>query len=110
VPKFLSASSIVKTDASTGKDRSNKKDVINMDQTKRGNLCKVKPGARMLIIVVIKFMAPKSEAAPDMCKLKIAKSTAAPLWYLAPLRGGYTVHPVPAPTSVETESTSTDRE
>jgi len=32
----------------------------------------------MFKIVDIKFTAPKIEAAPDKCKLKIAKSTAAP--------------------------------
>jgi len=36
------------------------------------------PGALMLKIVTIKLIAPKIEAAPDKCKLKIAKSTDAP--------------------------------
>jgi hypothetical protein len=31
-----------------------------------------------LLLVHIKFIAPKIEAAPDKCKLKIAKSTAPP--------------------------------
>ena len=36
------------------------------------------PGARILKIVVIKLILPKIDAAPDKCKLKIAKSTAGP--------------------------------
>jgi len=36
------------------------------------------PGRRIFITVVIKLIAPKIEAAPDKCKLKIAKSTAGP--------------------------------
>ena len=32
----------------------------------------------MLIIVVIKLIAPRIEEAPAMCKEKIAKSTAGP--------------------------------
>ena len=44
-------------------------------------------------------MAPKIEEAPDKCKLKIAKSTEAPEWLCIELNGGYTVHPVPVPTS-----------
>jgi len=34
---------------------------------------------------------------------KIAKSTAPPEWANIPLRGGYTVQPVPAPTSTIVE-------
>ena len=43
------------------------------------------------------------EDAPDKCKLNIAKSTAAPECAATELNGGYTVHPVPAPTSTKTE-------
>jgi hypothetical protein len=39
-------------------------------------------------IVTIKFMAPANEEAPAKCRLKIAKSTAAPLCPKFPLRGG----------------------
>jgi len=52
--------------------------VINTDHTNKGILWKVKPGALILIIVVIKLIAPKMEEAPARCKLKIAKSTAPP--------------------------------
>jgi len=43
-----------------------------------GNVCIVIPGALMLKIVVIKFIAPNKEAAPAKCKLKIAQSTPIP--------------------------------
>jgi hypothetical protein len=36
------------------------------------------PIERMLIIVVIKFTAPRIEEAPAKCKLKIERSTEAP--------------------------------
>lgn len=44
-------------------------------------------------------MAPAIDDVPDKCKLKIAKSTAGPECASIPLKGGYTVQPVPAPTS-----------
>jgi hypothetical protein len=62
----------------TGKDNNNKNDVIKTDQTYNGNLCIVIPGALILKIVVMKLILPKIEAAPDKCKLKIAKSTEGP--------------------------------
>jgi hypothetical protein len=55
----------------------------------------------MLIIVVIKFTAPKIEEAPARCRLKIDKSTEAPAWAIPAAKGGYTVHPVPAPLSTK---------
>lgn len=36
----------------------------------------------------------------------MARSTLPPLWLPSPLRGGYTVHPVPAPFSVRALHTS----
>jgi len=42
----------------------------------------------MLIIVVIKFTAPKIEETPAKCKEKIAKSTEPPAWARLPDRGG----------------------
>ena len=64
MPKFLSVRSIVIAPANTGRDNSNKTAVTRMDQTKRGILCKVMPGALILKIVVIKFIAPSIEEAP----------------------------------------------
>jgi hypothetical protein len=42
----------------------------------------------MFIMVQIKFIAPNMEAAPDKCKLTIAKSTAPPEWLVIPANGG----------------------
>ena len=52
----------------------------------------------------MKLIAPSIEAAPDKCKLKIAKSTAPPEWAVTLDKGGYTVHPVPTPASHNTEA------
>ena len=78
MPKFLSVSNIVIAPARTGKDKSNKKAVTNIDHANNGILCKVIPGVRMLSIVVIKLTAPKIDEAPAKCKLNIAKSIAGP--------------------------------
>jgi hypothetical protein len=64
--------------ANTGNDNTNKKAVINTAQAYKGNLCINIPGARILKIVTIKFIAPKIEDTPAKCKLKIAKSTEGP--------------------------------
>jgi hypothetical protein len=39
-------------------------------------------------VVVIKLIDPKIEAAPDKCKLKMAKSTDGPEWACTLLKGG----------------------
>jgi hypothetical protein len=78
VLKFLSVNSIVIAPPNTGSDKSNKNEVIKTDQTNKGILCIVIPGARILKIVVIKFIEPNIEDIPDKCKLNIAKSTEGP--------------------------------
>jgi hypothetical protein len=50
----------------------------------------------MFIIVTIMFIDPKIEEAPAKCMLRIARSTDGPACDLIPLKGGYSVHPVPA--------------
>jgi len=85
---FLSVKSIVIAPAKTGKDNKSKTAVTNIVQTNKGNLRIVKPLALILIIVVMKFIAPKIEEAPAKCKLNIAKSTDGPEWEIAPLKGG----------------------
>lgn len=85
--------------ARTGRERRRRIAVKNTDQTNKGAWSQVIPGARMLIIVVIKFTAPKIEEAPARWRLKIDRSTEAPAWAIPLARGGYTVHPVPAPLS-----------
>jgi len=78
VLKFLSVNNIVIAPAKTGKDNNNKKAVINTDQTNKGNLSIVNPGALILKMVAIKFIAPIIEEAPAQCKLNIAISTEPP--------------------------------
>jgi hypothetical protein len=90
--------------AKTGKDKRSKTAVIRTDQTNRGIESKVIVDERMFRIVVIKLMAPKIEDAPARCKLKIAKSTEIPEWNKFPAKGGYTVHPVPAPIPAKAET------
>jgi hypothetical protein len=46
------------------------------------------------------------EERPARCKLKIPKSTAGPECASIPLKGGYTVQPVPTPTSTKEEKRS----
>ena len=52
--------------------------MINTDHTNKGILCKNIPGALILKIVTMKFIAPKIELVPLKWKLKIAKSTEGP--------------------------------
>lgn len=99
--KFLSVSNIVIAPANTGSDRSSKMAVINTAQTKSGILCIVIPGVLIFKIVVMKFIAPKIDEIPAKCRLKIAKSIDPPEWNSIDDRGGYTVHPVPAPPSTK---------
>jgi hypothetical protein len=42
----------------------------------------------MLIMVVIKLIAPMIDDAPAICKLKMAKSTDGPACAIGPLKGG----------------------
>lgn len=42
----------------------------------------------MLIVVVIKLIAPKIEDTPAKCSEKMVKSTDAPAWARLPARGG----------------------
>jgi len=64
--------------ARTGNDRSNKMAVRNTLHTNRGIWSQVIPAERMLIMVVIKFTAPKIEEAPAKWRLKIERSTELP--------------------------------
>jgi hypothetical protein len=55
-----------------------KKAVIKTAQTNSGSMCIPNFLGRILIIVVIKLIAPKIEDIPAIYKLKITKSTEAP--------------------------------
>jgi hypothetical protein len=76
--KLRSVRSIVMAPASTGRDKSNKIAVMITDQTNSGIRSIVIPADRILIVVVIKFTAPKMEETPARCSEKMAKSTEAP--------------------------------
>ena len=97
-------SNIVIAPVSTGRESNNNIAVIKTDHTSKGILSMVIPGALILKIVVMNFIAPIIEEAPAQCKLKIARSTDPPEWVWGPDKGGYTVHPVPAPCSTKEEA------
>lgn len=61
-------------------------------------------------MVQIKLIAPSIEAAPETCKLNIAKSTAPPECAIILDNGGYTVQPVPTPDSHNTEEIRSNNE
>jgi hypothetical protein len=62
--KFRSVRSIVIAPARTGRERRSRIAVKKTDHTKRGVRSQVIPAVRMLMIVVIKFTAPRIELAP----------------------------------------------
>jgi hypothetical protein len=86
--KLRSVKSIVMAPAKTGSDRSSRIAVINTDHTNKGIRSKVNPFERILIIVVIKFTAPRIDLTPARWREKIAKSTEAPVWAITLERGG----------------------
>lgn len=64
--------------ANTGSERRSSTAVIKTDHTNRGVwYCDI-AGGFMLIMVVIKLMAPRIEETPARCREKIVKSTEAP--------------------------------
>jgi len=65
--------------ARTGRDNTSNTAVITTAQPNKANLCNFIPGALILSIVVIKFIAPNKLLIPDKCRAKIAKSTLGPL-------------------------------
>lgn len=85
--------------ANTGRESNSNTAVIKTDHTNKGICSIFMCGLRMLRIVEIKLIAPKIEEIPAKCREKIVRSTAGPLWAKYEDRGGYTVHPVPAPCS-----------
>lgn len=95
--------------ARTGSDNNRRIAVIFTAQTNKGICSNSIPAVRMLIIVVIKLIAPKIDDAPARCREKIAISTEGPVWASVAARGGYTVQPVPAPFSTAEEARSKNR-
>lgn len=86
--RLRSVRSIVIAPAKTGSDNTSRIAVINTDQMNKGSRAKDIEDLRMLIIVVIKLIAPKIDEAPARWREKIARSTDLPLWEIFPARGG----------------------
>lgn len=84
--------------------------MIKTDHTNNGMRSRDIPGDRILIIVVIKLIAPKIEEIPAKWREKIAISTEAPEWEMLDESGGYTVQPVPAPLSTKEELINKNKE
>lgn len=103
-------SNIVIAPAKTGSDNRSRTTVIATAQTNSGIRSNRKPLHRILITVVIKLIAPRIDEAPAKCREKIAKSTDGPACAKFLARGGYTVHPVPAPFSTAADETSKIRD
>lgn len=90
--------------ARTGNERRSSTAVIRTAHTNRGVwYCEIE-GGFILIMVVIKLIAPRIEETPARWREKIVRSTEAPAWARFPARGGYTVQPVPAPASTPEEA------
>lgn len=96
--------------ARTGSDSRSSTAVTRTDHTKRGVWYWVMAGGFMLMIVVIKLMAPRIEDTPARCREKMVRSTEAPACARFPARGGYTVQPVPAPASTIEDAISSRKE
>ena len=107
--KLRSVNNIVIAPASTGNDKRSSTAVINTAHTRRGICIIFIKFLRILIVVVIKFTAPRIEDTPARCKEKMAKSTDAPLCPKVVERGGYTVQPVPAPLSTNEDINNKDK-
>src|SRR5580698_2732211 len=81
--------------ASTGIDNTSRNAVTSSDHTNSGILCIVMPGARMLKMVVMKFIAPRIELAPARWSANRVQSMPIPGSYVAFDNGGYRVQPEP---------------
>lgn len=88
VLRFRSVRSMVIPAANTGRDKSKRTAVTKTDQTNRGVWYWEAAAGFMLIIVVIKLMAPRIEEMPAKWREKIVRSTEAPAWAKFPARGG----------------------
>ena len=83
-----SVKSIVIAPAKTGRERRRRIVVINTDHTNKDIFSKVNPSERILIIVEMKFTAPRIDLTPAKCKEKIVKSTDGPAWAIEADKGG----------------------
>ena len=74
--------------ARTGRERRSSTAVTNTAHTNNGVWYCERAGGFILIIVVIKLIAPKMDDTPARCSEKIVRSTDAPAWARLPARGG----------------------
>lgn len=74
--------------ARTGRERRSRTTVITAAHTNSGIRSRRSPFQRILIIVVMKLMAPRIEDAPAKCREKMARSTDGPEWARFLARGG----------------------
>merc|ERR1739838_996127 len=74
--------------ARTGKERRRRTAVIRTAQTKRGVWYWVEAGGFMLIMVVMKLIAPRIDETPARWREKIVRSTEAPAWAKLLASGG----------------------
>jgi len=86
--RLRSVSSIVIAPARTGRDSSNSRAVIAIDHTNSGIRSGFMLFGFMLIVVVMKFTAPRIDETPARCNEKIARSTEAPAWAIPLASGG----------------------
>ena len=80
--------SIVIPAARTGRDNRRRTAVTKTAHTKRGVWYWEVVGGFMLMIVVIKLIAPRMDEAPARWSEKMARSTEAPVWARFPASGG----------------------
>ena len=74
--------------ANTGRLNNSKKLVISTLQANRGTLCIGIPGARILKIVVIKFIEPNMLLNPETCNEKMLDQRTRQAFLLAMIKGG----------------------
>lgn len=108
--EFRSSNNIVIAPAKTGRDKSSSTEVIRTDQANRGVLVIFINFGFILRIVEMKLIAPKIEDTPAKCREKIKRSTGGPEWNSIEDRGGYIVHPVPIPLSLNIDITNISKE
>ena len=93
MPKTRSNISCIKATVIAGKAKIISKDTIKVIQVKTGNRIIFMPGARILIIVTIKFREAEREATPKICRPMIQKSVPAPV-NSVPVIGAYPNQPI----------------
>jgi len=109
VLKLRSINNIVIAPARTGNDNSSKISVINILHKYNLNRESTATLDRLITIVVIILIDPIIDDKPAKCNEKIQKSTLWVIWPI-PLKGGYIVHPSPAPILIIEEITNIKNE